>query len=63
LENNPISNIPLYRSTIIFKFRYIKILDGHRVTEEEKRLSYKITKKEEEKRKENERITQKNEEK
>ncbi|ORX42963.1 hypothetical protein BCR36DRAFT_406903 [Piromyces finnis] len=63
LEHNPIFNIPLYRSTLIFKFRYIKILDGHRVTEEEKRLSYKITKKEEEKRKENERITQKNEEK
>jgi len=62
-EKNPISVVPLYRPTVIFKFRYIKILDGHRVSEEEKRLSYKITKKEEEKRKENERITQKNEEK
>jgi len=56
-------SIPLYRPTMIFKFKYIKLLDGHRVTEEEKRLSYKITKKEEEKRKESEKLAQRNEEK
>jgi len=48
---------------MIYKFKFIKILDGHRVSEEEKRLSYKITRKEEEKRKENERLAYKNEEK
>jgi len=62
-ENNPMFNIPLYRSTMIYKFKFIKLLDGHRVSEEERRLSYKITRKEEEKRKENERLAYKNEEK
>jgi len=57
LDNNPIANHSNYKQCILQSVTTLKQLDMKRLTEEEKRIAQVIARKEEEKRKENERIT------
>ncbi|KAI8903676.1 hypothetical protein DFJ77DRAFT_101115 [Powellomyces hirtus] len=62
LENNPICRDNTHRGFIINRMRSVKILDGRRVSEEERRAAVKLARKESERLRECERVaTQKDE--
>ncbi|KAJ3217402.1 Leucine-rich repeat-containing protein 49 [Dinochytrium kinnereticum] len=53
LESNPINSDEFYRAILVNRIRALRILDGKRVTDEERRHAAKIAKREAERRKEN----------
>ncbi|KAJ3023322.1 Leucine-rich repeat-containing protein 49 [Thoreauomyces humboldtii] len=56
LENNPVCSDGVHRAFIINRIRSLKVLDGRRVSEEERRSATNVARRETEKRKESERI-------
>jgi hypothetical protein len=45
MDQNPVTSDALYRGTVISRLKTLKLLDGRRITDEEKRASIKIEKK------------------
>ncbi|KAJ1549546.1 hypothetical protein HK096_011394 [Nowakowskiella sp. JEL0078] len=62
LESNPVTSDSFHRMYIINGMRTLKIFDGKRISEEERRNALKMTKREIEKRKESERLSMQSEE-
>ena len=58
MDNNPLCNEPFYRQNLINSIRHLRQLDNKRITEEERRTSSKIARKEAERRRETQRVTE-----
>lgn len=56
IDANPIVEEELYRSSIINRMKQLKILDGKRIVEEERKSALKMIKRENERRLEQERL-------
>jgi hypothetical protein len=57
MESNEICHDQYYRPILVNRIRSLKLLDGKRVTEEEKRAAARIAKREADRRRENDRVT------
>lgn len=56
IDGNPVCKDGFHRAFVINRIRTLKVLDGKRITEEERRAAIKLARREIEKRKESERV-------
>ena len=57
MESNPICQDQYYRAILINRIKTLKILDGRKISDDERRSATRIAKREAERRKENDRVT------